>query len=225
VKYLPLLRTQVSSSPELSLTLGQGVTVELWPPPPQSNIYCVFCWLKILKNLDYSNKIEEPMLQYGAWKKYISELCTLSKSEIRWDGLSFLTLFMILKKKILYLVYTVCKQTKGLFSPWKLKVTLLWYLDHVATSMSREPGECSQYSDWLWAGQWWHQCLIPSGCKIFLLSTSYRMSLRPTYPPIWGALSLGVKLIGHETDHSPPTSAKVKNMWMYTSSPSYVFMA
>jgi hypothetical protein len=35
----------------------------------------------------------------------------------------------------------------------------------------------------------------------------------------WGALSPGVKRPGHEADHSPPTSAEVKKMWIYTSIP------
>jgi hypothetical protein len=35
----------------------------------------------------------------------------------------------------------------------------------------------------------------------------------------------GVKRQGRETDHSPPTSAEVKKMWIYTSTPPYVFMA
>jgi hypothetical protein len=34
-----------------------------------------------------------------------------------------------------------------------------------------------------------------------------------------GALSLGVKRPGHEADHSPPSSAEVKNAWSYTSTP------
>jgi hypothetical protein len=29
----------------------------------------------------------------------------------------------------------------------------------------------------------------------------------------------------HFADHSPPTSAEVKKMWIYTSTPPYVFMA
>jgi hypothetical protein len=40
-----------------------------------------------------------------------------------------------------------------------------------------------------------------------------RPALGPTQPPIqWvqGALSLGVKLLGREADHSPPSSAEVK---------------
>jgi hypothetical protein len=32
-------------------------------------------------------------------------------------------------------------------------------------------------------------------------------------------LSLEVKQLGHEADHSPPSSAKVKNVWSYTSTP------
>jgi hypothetical protein len=34
-----------------------------------------------------------------------------------------------------------------------------------------------------------------------------------------GALSLGVKRPGYEADHSPPSSAEVKNAWSYTSTP------
>jgi hypothetical protein len=33
------------------------------------------------------------------------------------------------------------------------------------------------------------------------------------------------KFLGREVDHSPPTSAKVKKMWIYTSTPPYAFMA
>jgi hypothetical protein len=53
---------------------------------------------------------------------------------------------------------------------------------------------------------WW-------GLGIFLFTTVSRTALGPTQPPIqWvpGALSLGVKRPGREADHSPPSSAKVK---------------
>jgi hypothetical protein len=45
-------------------------------------------------------------------------------------------------------------------------------------------------------------------------------------PILWvpGALSPGVKRPGREADHSPPTSAEVKKMWIYASTPPYVFM-
>jgi len=48
------------------------------------------------------------------------------------------------------------------------------------------------------------------------------MALGPTQPPTrWvpGVLSLEVKRPGHETDHSPSSSAGVKNAWSYTSTP------
>jgi hypothetical protein len=64
------------------------------------------------------------------------------------------------------------------------------------------------------------------GLGIFLFTTMSRMALEPIQPPIeWvpGALSLGVKWLGHEADHSPPSRAK--NAWSYTSTPQYAFMA
>jgi hypothetical protein len=88
---------------------------------------------------------------------------------------------------------------------------------------------------WVWrlttgwtAWVWESQSLSPSRGKIFLLSTSSRPVLGPTKPPIQrvsGALSPGVKRPGHKADHSLPTSAKGKNMWIYTVTPPYVFMA
>jgi hypothetical protein len=40
-----------------------------------------------------------------------------------------------------------------------------------------------------------------------------------SYPMDTGGLSLGVKRPGREADHSPPSSAEVKNAWSYTSTP------
>jgi hypothetical protein len=51
------------------------------------------------------------------------------------------------------------------------------------------------------------------GLGIFLFTAASRTALRPTQPPIqWvpGALSMGVKRQGREADHSPPSSAEVK---------------
>jgi hypothetical protein len=62
---------------------------------------------------------------------------------------------------------------------------------------------------------------------IFLLTIASRTALRRTQPPIqWvpGALSLGVKRPGREAEHSPPSSAEVKNAWGYTSAPPYALM-
>jgi hypothetical protein len=61
------------------------------------------------------------------------------------------------------------------------------------------------------------------GLGIFLLTTASRTALGPTQPPIqWvqGALSLGAKRPGRKADHSPPSGAKVKNAWSYTSTPT-----
>jgi hypothetical protein len=55
---------------------------------------------------------------------------------------------------------------------------------------------------------------------MFLFTTAFRPALGPTQSPIqWvtGALSLGVKLPRREADHSPPSSAEVRNAWSYTS--------
>jgi hypothetical protein len=63
---------------------------------------------------------------------------------------------------------------------------------------------------------------------IFLFTTASRTALGPTQPPIqWvpGVPSLEVKRPGREADHSPTSSAEVKNAWSYTSTPLYVFMA
>jgi hypothetical protein len=60
------------------------------------------------------------------------------------------------------------------------------------------------------------------GEKIFLFTTASRAALGHTKPPMqWvpGALSLGVKRPGREADHSPPSSAEVKNAWNYTFTP------
>jgi hypothetical protein len=62
---------------------------------------------------------------------------------------------------------------------------------------------------------------------IFLYTTASRPALRPTQRPIQcvpGALSLGVKWQGREADHSPPSSAEMKNAWCYASTPQYAFM-
>jgi hypothetical protein len=56
--------------------------------------------------------------------------------------------------------------------------------------------------------------------------TAYRLALRTTCSPIqWipGPLSLGIKWLGCEADHSPPSNATF-NVWNYISTPSYVFM-
>jgi hypothetical protein len=67
---------------------------------------------------------------------------------------------------------------------------------------------------------------VSVGSGIF--STSSRPALVSTQSPIqWvpEALSLKVKRQGREVDHSPPTSAEVKKMWIHTFTPPFAFMA
>jgi hypothetical protein len=64
--------------------------------------------------------------------------------------------------------------------------------------------------------------LSPGGVKNYLFSTSFRLALGPTQPIKWVP---GLKRQGHEADHSPPTSAEAKKMWIYKSTPTYSFMA
>jgi hypothetical protein len=61
------------------------------------------------------------------------------------------------------------------------------------------------------------------GLEIFLFTTTSRTALGPTQPPIqWvtGAPSTGVKRPGRDADHSPPSSAEVKEcVDLYLHSP------
>jgi hypothetical protein len=57
------------------------------------------------------------------------------------------------------------------------------------------------------------------GFRIFLFTTVSRPAVGPAKPPGY----LGVKRPGRKADHSPPSSAEVKNALSYTSTPQYVF--
>jgi hypothetical protein len=51
---------------------------------------------------------------------------------------------------------------------------------------------------------------------------SSRLALVSSQPPnqrLLGALSSGIKRQGREADHSPPASAEIKEIWIYTSTP------
>jgi hypothetical protein len=62
---------------------------------------------------------------------------------------------------------------------------------------------------------------VPSPGKVQIGSgvhpTSYAMGTDSSFP--------GVNRPGCEADHSPPASAEVNKMWIYTSTPPYAFMA
>jgi hypothetical protein len=91
------------------------------------------------------------------------------------------------------------------------------------TIIHQEP---QQYSNYLWVGRR-GQSLSPGRVKNVIFSTSFRPVLRPTQPPIqWVPedLFMGVKQPGSDAHHLPPSSSKVKEMWIYTSTPPYAFM-
>jgi hypothetical protein len=97
-----------------------------------------------------------------------------------------------------------------------LRTSLPWHLFIADTSLSR-------YSDWLLVG-WWSGFDFGWGLGIFLFDCVSRPALGPTLPPIqwvpW-ALSLGVKWLRREADHSPPSSAEVKKcVELYLHSPN-----
>jgi len=62
--------------------------------------------------------------------------------------------------------------------------------------------------------------------RIFIFTAASRPALVSTQPPIqWvpGALSLGVRRLGHEADHSSPSSAEVKKcVQLYLHSPVHL---
>jgi hypothetical protein len=69
---------------------------------------------------------------------------------------------------------------------------------------------------------------VPVGSKIFsllhLVQTGFEVH-PASYPMGTGGTFPGIKRPGREADHSPPASAEVKKMWIYTSTPTYSFMA
>jgi hypothetical protein len=77
----------------------------------------------------------------------------------------------------------------------------------------------------IWAGRPGSDSRQAQG--LFLVVTASRPALGPNQPPSSGYLWIfaGVKLPGSETDHLPPSGTEVKNVWIYTSTPPYVFMA
>jgi len=78
----------------------------------------------------------------------------------------------------------------------------------------------SQYSDHALGWMTWGS--ISSRAREFSSHHCIKTALGPTQPPIqWvlGVLSAGVKWQGCEADHSSPSSAKVMNVWSYTSTP------
>jgi hypothetical protein len=76
-------------------------------------------------------------------------------------------------------------------------------------------GDCA--TDWLFWG-----LNSDSGKQFFLFSTTSRLAVGTTQPLVqWvpGFFPVGVKLLECDVNHSPPSSAEVKNVWTHTSTP------
>jgi hypothetical protein len=65
--------------------------------------------------------------------------------------------------------------------------------------------------------------LIPGRGRDFF-SLRYRVQIG-SYPMGTGGSFPDVKRLGHEANHSPPSSAENRNAQIYTSTPPYVFIA
>jgi hypothetical protein len=64
------------------------------------------------------------------------------------------------------------------------------------------------------------------GVGIFLFTTASRPALGSAQPPIqWvpGALSLGIRRLGSEANHSPPSSVEVKDAWCSVKAQGQVY--
>jgi hypothetical protein len=58
---------------------------------------------------------------------------------------------------------------------------------------------------------------VPVESRIFSSTSRTDRSCDPTIQWVQDSLSPRVKRQGREADHSPPTSAEMKKMWIYTS--------
>jgi hypothetical protein len=78
--------------------------------------------------------------------------------------------------------------------------------------------------DVLWDGEPRNQGFIHSGSKRFSLLHGVHATLGPTHYSIqWVLIAFtpGVKWLGYEFNHSPTSTAEVKNAWSYTSTLPY----
>jgi hypothetical protein len=69
---------------------------------------------------------------------------------------------------------------------------------------------------------WTIKGMNPTEVRDFLFTKTSTLALWPTQRPIQcvpGALSLVVKQLGHEANHSASSSAKVNNEWSYVVTP------
>jgi hypothetical protein len=160
---------------------------------------------------------------------------TSTPKDVRWIYLhhrfpKFFVLFAFRKITIQNLNAVVVRKwqrTKvvGFCMAWNIfKHFIRWFKPiNISTFPTSEPNYINRYSDGLRASRPGFDCRRG---KIFLFSIASRMALRPTKPPIRrvpGEISPGIKWPGREADHSPPSTANVKNDGVIPPLP-HVFM-
>jgi hypothetical protein len=123
-------------------------------------------------------------------------------------------------------ITALCSYTKLPSRPVRFKKSQIIHLKYEYSNLkhiSSFLGIAQWYSAGLQIG--WSGFNSWQGLGIFLFTTASRTALLPAQPPILlGVLFLGVKRPGREADHSPPSSAEVKNMRIYTSAPQRALM-
>jgi hypothetical protein len=62
------------------------------------------------------------------------------------------------------------------------------------------------------------------GIRVLVGARIFSSARRPDRLEVPRTLSPREKRPGREVDHSPPTSAEIKKMWIYTSNPPYAFI-
>jgi hypothetical protein len=132
-----------------------------------------------------------------------------------WWGSSSDTRMIMVKLSLIQLMWILTYRETLLF------IRFIWVLQqafegHTASSVS--------IATRLWEGQWRRSSLSLVRIRRFFIS---RLALESTQPSIqwepW-AIFPGVKRQGCEADHSPPSSAEVRNGESYTSTSPYDYM-
>jgi hypothetical protein len=100
---------------------------------------------------------------------------------------------------------------------------LMWpdMTDNWSALLFRSRNSAVGINDWLRDGRLRGRCLSPGRVKNFLFSKSTRPALRSRQPSTqWVS---GAKWPVRQADHSLLASAEIKKIWIYTSTPPYVF--
>jgi hypothetical protein len=103
---------------------------------------------------------------------------------------------------------------------------LIQYIKCVGLDLNQAPPSKSnsRYRDWLRAGRPRGRSSSPGSGKNFLHVQTGSGAHPASCLVGTGSSSPGLKRPGREANCSPPTSAEVKKLWIYTSDPPYAFM-